>query len=248
MYLNLSSPGTQVRIDALGEDVLGNMNIFWVAFRSLWEAARNVGDWLGLKEIILIILTLPILIDLTQYIRNKYNFTFRYPLDIIIGSVAWISIMYRPPFYAAGDCGAERLINIVYYSFIILLFVNAAYITGWFQNIISENDFEKIQITNAKYLQTILVLSFALFLSSVLKTWSMEAFTELYTGEAQVYSEEYDSREKVLFELTGEDVEVSNFSTKPQLLFFDDITTEKDNWKNTGVSKYYRIKSIRIKE
>ena len=246
LSLNISSPGTKIRAIAIGGESLGKVNVFWAVFRSMWESMRNISDWFGFKELVFIILLLPILSELTGYIRNRYNFQFKYPLMVIIGSVAWLSIMYCPPFYALGRSGADRLINIVYYSYVLLVFVDAVYLIGWMQNFVRKECFSKLQITNGVFFSTIIVLIFALFFANVLDTWCFEALKELYTGEAAEYAEQYDERDEYLANSEGLDVTVSSFEAKPKMLYFDDIVEDEEDWKNEAVSVYYKLKSIKI--
>lgn len=248
LFLNIGSPGTKIRAMELGGESLGKINIIWAAFRAMWEAMRNIGDWFSFKEVAFIIMILPILIGLTSHIREKYHFAFKYPLLIIIGSVAWLSIMYCPPFYALGGCGADRLINIVYYFYVILVFINATYLVGWAQNFVDKEKLLKLQISNDVFLLTVIVFAFALFLSSILNTWSVEAFKELYSGEAAIYAAQYDERDEKLTNSKGLDVLVERFDSNPKMLFFDDITGDEKQWKNSGVSRYYGLKSIKINE
>lgn len=248
LFLNISSPGTAVRAAAVEMNLEEKLGVLQTIFRAMWESLRNVEDWFGFKEIALLVLVLPILTDVTAYIRKELKFKFRYPLAVITVSVAWLAVMYCPPFYALGVCGPDRLLNIVYYCFIILLFINAAYIIGWLQNFISEESIIKIQISNWKFVQTVAILSFALFFSSVKNTWAFEALKEIYHGEAKAYSEQYFEREAMLLDSAGEDVTVLSFRVKPKLLFFDDITDNTDDWRNEGISNYYGLKSIVLEE
>lgn len=248
LLFNICSPGTAVRAAALEKNMEVKLGVLRTIIRSMWESLRNIGDWFGFKEVVLLILVLPILLEVTAYIRKELNFKFRYPLAVITASTAWLALMYCPPFYAMGGCGADRLIDIVYYFFIILLFIDATYIIGWMQNFISEEFTMKIQVSNWRFLQTAAILSFALFFSSVMDTWAFEAVMELYSGQAKAYSEQYFEREAVLIDSAGKNVAVSGFSEKPKMLFFDDITENAKVWKNQGVSDYYDLKSIVIQE
>ena len=105
----------------------------------------------------------------------------------------------------------------------------------------------KLSVSNKMFLSTIVILSFALFLSSVLDTWAFEAVNELYNREAQIYAEEFDERETLIFNSKEKEIKVSEFSVKPQILFFDDITNNKNDWRNKGVSDYYGLESIVLK-
>lgn len=248
LFFNICSPGTAIRAAAIEENGKTQLGVLLAVFRAMWEGLRNVEDWFGFKEIALLILLLPILLDIIAYIRKEMNFKFRYPLAVITASVAWLALMYCPPFYALGGCGPDRLRNVVYYCFIILLFIDAIYIIGWLQNIIPEEFVTKIQLSNWKYIQTAAILSFALFFSSATYTWAFQGIMELYRGKAKTYSEEFLQREAMMLDSAGEDVTVLSFSTQPELLFFDDLTEDADDWRNTGVSDYYGLKSIVLQQ
>ena len=130
LYLNISSPGTAIRQSAI-EASIERMGIVEAVFMATAEAMKNVNEWLGFKEIAVGIILIPIFFPLTAYIREQLKFEFRYPLAVIIGSVAWLAIMYCPPFYAMSSAGQGRLINVVYYCFTLLLYINEVYILGW---------------------------------------------------------------------------------------------------------------------
>ena len=46
----------------------------------------------------------------------------------------------------------------------------------------------------------------------------------------------------------GEDVSVSAYTTQPKLLYFDDITSDAADWRNTSVRDYYGLNSVVISE
>lgn len=73
LYLNISSPGTAIRQAAI-EVSIERMGIIQTVFMATAEAIKNVGEWLGFKEIAVGVILLPILLPLTTYIREQFHF------------------------------------------------------------------------------------------------------------------------------------------------------------------------------
>lgn len=57
-------------------------------------------------------------------------------------------------------------------------------------------------------------------------------------GEAATYKQEADERIAILNE-KGNISELSEFTVRPHVLYFDDITEDEDNWKNQAVANWY---------
>lgn len=60
----------------------------------------------------------------------------------------------------------------------------------------------------------------------------------LLWGEAATYKQEADERIAILNE-KGNISELSEFTVRPHVLYFDDITEDEDNWKNQAVANWY---------
>lgn len=247
LYLNLSSPGTAIRQAAI-EANIDRIGIIQTVFMATKEAITNVGEWLGFKEIAVGVILSPILLPLTIYIREQFHFKFRYPLAVVIVSVAWLAIMYCPPFYAMSAAGNGRLVDVVYYCFVILLYINVTYILGWFQEMVLVHGSLKTNVFGWKYMVTVIVLLFAVLIATGEKTWGYEAIIELYLGEPQQYSQEYLEREDILLNSSGRDVVVSSYNIKPVVLYFDDISEDANDWKNIAVADFYDVNSVSRKE
>ena len=58
------------------------------------------------------------------------------------------------------------------------------------------------------------------------------------------YSLEADARYNLYIRSAGQDVEVSSFSFYPQLLYYDDITEDKEDWRNLQVEEYFELNSV----
>ena len=59
LYLNISSPGTAIRQAAI-EVSIERMGIIQTVFMATAEAIKNVGEWLGFKEIAVGVILLPL--------------------------------------------------------------------------------------------------------------------------------------------------------------------------------------------
>lgn len=244
--INVTSPGTAIRQAALGER-LGVFETIWQAV--LW-GFHFMDEWLGMDIVICMALVFPVIAIAAQKAREKYSFQFRYPLLVLIGSAAWICMMFCPPLYATQVCGAVRLKNVVYFSFVILMFLNEFYLCGWIDVKIHEEKIPENQIKIACISKagavTLVVLLLGLYLSAGNISNAKLARNSMINGEAQLYSEIMNARYEVLCNSKGQDVRVEGTWVRPQLLFFSDITADPNVWPNTSVCEYFDLNSVAL--
>lgn len=77
---------------------------------------------------------------------------------------------------------------------------------------------------------------------------SSSAMTDLLNGSARAYGEAYEERTKILLDDTVKDVVFEKLPAEPELLFFSDLTDDKDSWENKAVAKYYGKDSVVVKK
>ncbi|MCD8130592.1 MAG: DUF6056 family protein [Lachnospiraceae bacterium] len=77
---------------------------------------------------------------------------------------------------------------------------------------------------------------------------TVSAIRDLYTGEAQIYYEEYLERLEILEDDTISDAVLEPFSYYPYVLFFEDIKEDPDHWANKAYATYYGKNSVRLAE
>ena len=96
---------------------------------------------------------------------------------------------------------------------------------------------------------TVMIIYFMfMFDYGFMNTSSVSAIISLRNVEAEIYYNEYLEREYLISVNKPEDVVVSSFTSKPHLLFFDDISTDTTDWRNLATADYYQINTIRIDE
>ena len=67
------------------------------------------------------------------------------------------------------------------------------------------------------------------------------------SGEAESYYAAYRMR-LPYFKLGDEHVVLDKFPIRPSYLYFDDITTEPDDWRNHGMAVWYGVDSVILNE
>ena len=70
-----------------------------------------------------------------------------------------------------------------------------------------------------------------------------QAYLLIRSGEAQEYSAEADERYAVLCDSAGKDVVL-----KAWMLFLDDITEEKSDWRNEYMRVYFGLNSVVLEQ
>lgn len=233
---NVTSPGTKIRQEAF-PDTIGVFQTIWVAIRT---GLRAADQWFGIAIVVGMLLMLPFVIPIVKQVRSERKFEFRYPLVVFILSCGWICAMLCPPIYAMGGMGDGRLINVVYFSFVVLMFVNEFYLCGWMTGKIEELSISR------NWIFTAIVLAAGMFLACGESSASYQAILSVKTGEASQYSQEANERYQHLLQSKGEDVVLKAYSVKPYLLYFDDITEDKTDWRNGYMQEYFELKSVVI--
>lgn len=79
--LNIMSPGTKIRADAVG-DVGGG--ITKTIYFSIKQVVLDIKEWSGIHLILIILCLTPILFQLASNIRKDWGYTFKYPLLVLV--------------------------------------------------------------------------------------------------------------------------------------------------------------------
>ena len=234
--LNILSPGTKVRSNAF-EEPKGVVWTIWSAVRYLLD---RIDHWVGLALIVCILLMLPFIFQCVRRIRIEKKFEFRYPLLVFVVSIGFLTAMCCPSYYAMGSIGAGRLVNVIYYVFVLAAFLNAFYICGWLDRKFEFKEFS----WDLNWILVTLVLTFGMIAGCGQKSAGYIAWDSVSSGETLAYSLEADARYNLYVNSVGQDVEVAPFSFYPQLIFYEDITEDTEDWRNQQVKEYYELNSV----
>lgn len=244
------SPGTAIRGGG-SENYAPALLTIIKCFR--WTLRQYILTWTNVAILLMLCFLTPLFLKILLVFVEEHDFKFRFPGIIAAGGICFLSAMSAPPFYVLGESGPGRLRNVIYINYILLFVLMYGYVLGWIvvkekNNVIVKEIprfYEKLPLQKSVCL---IVVVFGLLCAGNAQRWgvSIEAAKELASGQARRYHSESVEREKIYLESEQRDIEVSPYSVKPYLLFFDDITDNPENWKNTSISEYFGKRTIKL--
>ena len=171
---------------------------------------------------------------------------------MLITGAAWPCLMFCPPIYAMGHEGDGRLLNTVYFSIVFILFLEIFYICGW---LVSKTNLDTAELSKKLKPKSRLVsvigllfLCMTFFCSCGRTSYGYQAALMIANGRAAQYDREADARAEIAEQSAGQDVVFSQFSVKPSLLFFADLSANPDEWPCTDYAKFYNLKSACLED
>lgn len=244
--VSVSAPGNSVRQALFPDHPSAPASIFL----SFEAAVKYAHRWLTPSLFFLVIFLVPLL----YRIAAKTRYSYSHPLLVLSGSFCLFASMFCPTIYSMGNEGPERLLNIVYFAFVILLVLDLTYILGWCGRTAEKHgvrtDAEEQKpgggrpAFSAAFLLVILVLFLAGSRLSESQYTSTSALWELRQGEASAYYDEAMARLELLRDDSQQDVVLPMYSVRPWILYFDDMSTDPADWRNIAASRYYEKNSV----
>lgn len=177
------------------------------------------------------------------------KFEFRLPGIFTFLSYCIFSTMFSPAYYGMGSEGVDRTINVIKMMYHILVFLNYIYWIGYARRKLREKELKFIMPQYLLfYIVCGVILMFFFMTSPTKETDSMSyaAYLSIKSGEAEGYDKQYDARLKLL-ESDEKNIELNEFMFQPRLLYYDDITTDIYDWKNSAVKNWYGKESVKIR-
>lgn len=240
--VNIAAPGNAVR----AQSVEGHVPNAVAAVLGSFRAAAVCGvRWLRLP----MLAALLFLALLFWRAVPASSFSFRFPGLVSQYSFCLYAAMFCPSMYALGSIGEWRLTDIIFYAYLLLLAMNLLYWTGWF----SRRRERARELRQPGLLSSFACLALCLLCLLVSAKVGggvsvASAVTSLHSGQAAAYARENRERLLILEDEQIRDAELLPYSDAPYLLFFDDITTDPENWRNQGVSVFYGKDSVVLKQ
>lgn len=171
--------------------------------------------WISVPIILICLLALPIIIKAVK----ETEYTFPLPFLFLLFSIAINSCMYTSGTYSLGFPGPERLQNIGKYAFLLLMFLNEIYWTGY---LVHRKNMTFSFLHGSKLISLLicilLLLSIDFVMTKGIEYSSYTACNELFSGEAAQFKTEYNTRLSLLMS-DETNVVLNEFSVKPYLLY-----------------------------
>ena len=114
---------------------------------------------------------------------------------------------------------------------------------GWLRNKVNVVKMEVVKSTCATVAFTFVMVVLLILAQEPNNYMTLSAVKSMYYKEAQLYHVIHLERES---QLRGDEKDevVRSCPIQPHLLFFDDITTDVEDWKNVSTAKWYKKKSV----
>lgn len=248
----VTAPGNFVR--AGSADGMNPVKAILVSFYYCLELA--LGEWTTWPVLIAGVMMVPLFWHMTK----KTDFRFPYPAVVAVFGYCLVSAMITPPLFAIGNFEAGRLQALTYIMYILIVTLCLGYVTGWARKKYDSKG-RKALTENADsgygkderlcLLGCLIFLGFGSMLMIIPEphfyTFS-SAVTELKSGDAKVYGEALEERIQLYRENAAGKVEVKALKVQPALLFFSDISEDEEDWKNQGLSRYYDLEAVSVRE
>ncbi len=235
--LNVTAPGNAMRAagiehrpDALGA-ILGSFRLAAV-FSLRWMRFPVLGALLFLGV-------------LFWQVLPGSSFSFPFPPLVSLWSFCLYASMFCPAQYATGGQGAPRVLDVIYYAWILLLVLNLLYWLGWIRRRRpARADGPGLRLF--PLLLAAAVWALALGASALLRGGlvPVAALSSLRSGQAAAYAAQAEERLAVLRDPEIRDPVFSPYSDPPWLLYSDDITPDPEDWRNQGMAVFYEKDSV----
>ena len=247
LLLNFLSPGTKIRQSNFQKTGFVK-TIVLATFRGF----ENTNLWINVAIILSILLMIPFFLRAAQRLLENGKCKFDKPLLVLILGAAYPCLEFCPPFYAVGHEGDGRLLNVVYFSIVFILFFEMFYICGWFLSKIKVDlEFVKKSLQPKSKIFSILAVLFlcmTFFCACGRSSYGFQATRMILNGRAAQYDKEANERAKKAEESAGLDIQFKQFSVKPSLLFIEDLSEDSEIWPNIDYARFYNLKSVTLVE
>ena len=207
-----------------------------------------VSEWFSWRIAILLLMAVPVM----WHMAAGSKFTFAHPIWVVIFGFCIFCTAFTPNLYAQGQVGGGRLADTIYFIWIFWLYAITFYLVGWKRNLRNKTKGTKEGFSKDTLRYVLAVSGFwflascgQLFLSDGIYVGT-QAAASILSGQAQGYRRENEMRLELLKGKENEIVEFPGFSNPPELLLFQDITYDANDWLNTVMAEYYGKESVRV--
>lgn len=246
--LNVAAPGNWVR--AAGTDGMNPIKAVMVSFYYCLDYCMH--EWSGWPVLVLMIVLIPLFWKLVQ----RTDFSFGYPLVVVLFGYCLVAAMLTPPLFAVGNIESARLQALTFAMYILVLTLCEGYVIGYVRRKLSAQVKEELReaVDVSRFatgevwciLGCILFFSMASLLTVIPEPHyftASSAMTDLLSGDAKAYGDALKER-TALYHSGEKNIVVAPLPTQPELLYFSDIKEDPQDWENNGLCRFYDLESV----
>lgn len=178
---------------------------------------------------------------------------FKAPFPAAVLAYGIVSCVVTPALYAQGNMDAGRIQSTFWLHAVLVLLLLEWYLVGGLYR-----RFSKEQNASAAsclwngaggFVRAILLFFIVFSLLAVKGNpdfyTGTSAVSELLDGSAAQYGRENEERLRILKNPREQDAVLPRYTVQPNLLYFEDVSEDPDDWINQKMSEYYGKNSIR---
>ncbi|WP_099466482.1 DUF6056 family protein [Konateibacter massiliensis] len=180
---------------------------------------------------------------------KKVTFQFKYPVIFTLITFSMYAVLLMPGYYSTNGIPAPRYLDIIYFGVILFFSANIIYYAGWLQKKLAKlednENFGSLLVCLRPIAGNVVIFLFILYglvhlttLEISLST-GVRAIKSITSGEAAEFDAQMDAREVLYNDDTVKEVSIPALTVYPELIYFDDITDDKDNYANYKIAEYY---------
>ena len=190
----------------------------------------------------------------------QLGFTAPFPAAVLAYGI--VSCVVTPALYAQGNMDAGRIQSTFWLHAVLVLLLLEWYLVGGLYRRFSkeQNASAASCLQNASaasclrngaggFVRAILLFFIVFSLLAVKGNpdfyTGTSAVSELLDGSAAQYGRENEERLRILKNPREQDVVLPRYTVQPNLLYFEDVSEDPDDWINQKMSEYYGKNSIR---
>ena len=242
---NAMAPGNAVR--KLGmqlfEHPMGPAAAILASFRAGFEYGVQ---WFRLPVLAMLLVLAGILFGRREP-REAEAFPFHFPALVTIGSFCLFSALFCPSFFSIGNKGPLRLLNAIWFSYVLLLALNLYYWIGWVE---AKRGRSWKPAASAVLPAAGLVLGLLCCGIYVLRAGSLAsaaAIGAMRSGEAQAYYAAAEERLVILEDPAVMNAELEPYPCTPFMLYTADISSNRLYFINEDMARFYGKQSVILK-
>jgi len=191
------------------------------------------------------------LLPFATRVISKSNFSFKWPLAVIVLCYGLFCAMQCPTMYAESSTGQGRVINVIYYGFILYSYTATFYVWGWVcKKLKLADEVDRYSLWRSWCVVFVIVLTFACGIGirndSIKNMTSVKAFSDITSGRGDAYHQEYVERLEMLQRSDVQDVVFRNFESKPKVLYVGDFAPDPTIESNQKLAAWYGKQSVTV--
>lgn len=187
---------------------------------------------------------------------------FAAPFSAAVLAYGIVSCVVTPALYAQGNMDAGRIQSTFWLHAVLVLLLLEWYLVGGLyrrfskeQNVSAASGLQNASAASCLrngaggFVRAILLFFIVFSLLAVKGNpdfyTGTSAVSELLDGSAAQYGRENEERLRILKNLREQDAVLPRYTVQPNLLYFEDVSEDPDDWINQKMSEYYGKNSIR---